>query len=820
MKKIVFSEHVLPHLIAVASFLIVTLFFFKPVFFDHKKINQADIVEWQGSAKELQDFREQTGEEGLWTNSMFGGMPAYLVNVNWSNQPVAYLKKIMAFALPHPVANIYLAFVSYYILLLAFGVRPYLAIGGALAFGLSSYMLIGLAAGHNARVGAVAFMPLVMAGIHLVFNNRRIVGFGLTALGFALQLKENHLQITYYLAIIVVVYGVVQLIRYMRAGQLSEWGSNVGILVPAVLIGIGSFLGPLWAVTEYSADTIRGKSELVSSNATATGTTNGLPKDYAFEFSNGLLEPMTLFIPNFYGGASGEFFVQDEKSNTYAALVRSGDQETANQLAMYTSAYWGEQRLSAPYYAGAIIVFLFALGIAFADKHLVWWLVTTAIIGIVLSWGRNLEWFNYFLFDYLPGYNKFRSVTFAIVITLFSLPLLGFVGLERLIREGLDKAHKKKLIITAAVIGGLCILAMVASAAFDFLKDGEQQLPAWFTNALADDRQGALISDAFRSLAFVIAAFALIYFGIFKRLPIVFYVMMGLAILIDHVAVDKRYIREENFIRNVRTAEVHEPTEADRLILSDKSHYRVFTINPQDLSDTWKEARTSYFHHSIGGYHAAKLKRYQDLVDSCLYKETVEFVTDAQQRNIKLENYGVMNMLNVKYLVFGTQANAVLDNPEANGNAWFVRDVKKVNSPSEELVTVCDTDTKTTAVIDVSKFPNVNSTSGDTSSVITLLDYKPNYLKYESQSSADGVAVFSEVYYEKGWKAFIDGAPSPILRANYLLRALNVPGGKHVVEFRFQPDAYIVGNKITAVSSWLVVIVLLGSIWFSLRRRD
>jgi hypothetical protein len=820
MKKIVFSQHVLPHLIAVIVFLVVTVFFFKPVFFDHQKLTQRDIQEWEGSSKELRDFRKETGEEGLWSQSMFSGMPAYLINVEWGNHAIRFMKQVLTVYLPHPINNIFAAFICYYILLLTFGVRPYLAIAGAISFGLSSYMLIGLSAGHNARVGAVAFMPMVMAGIHLVFSNRRILGFGVTAAAFALHLRENHLQITYYLAMIVAIYGIVQLVRYIRARQIGDWAKNVGILIPAVALAIASFIGPLWGVTEYSAYSIRGKSELENPGAIAeTGRGSGLGKTYAFEFSNGLLEPMTLLIPNFYGGGSMNYLFQDKESDTYKALVNAQDNQMANQLAGYSSAYWGPQRLSAPYYAGAIVVFLFVVGIAFNEKHWAWWLITAAVLGVFLSWGKTFEAFNYTLFDYLPGYNKFRSVTFAIIITLFALPLFGFMGLERLMREGLTKENKKKLFIAFGVTAGLCLISMVLSGMLSYTRDVELQLPAWFTNALAGDRRSLLISDAIRSFAFISAAFILIYFSVFKKSPVGFAAFLIFMVMIDHAVVDKRFIKEENYARRSISNSGPGPSEADQVILRDKGHYRVYNLQ-NSLSDAWNEANTSYFHHSIGGYHGAKMKRYQDLLDSCLYNETAEFVTDIQARNLHLENYGILNMLNVKYIKLGEAANAVLTNTEANGNAWFVQDLVPVNSANDELKALCTLDTKRSAVVDASKFKLATKPAADTTSTIELKKYKPNTLTYESNSTSSGFVVFSEIYYEKGWKAFIDGKEVPILRANYILRALAVPAGKHTIEFNFQPNAYTTGNKVTTVSSWLVLLLVAGCIGFSLKKEE
>ncbi|HYF70378.1 MAG TPA: YfhO family protein [Ohtaekwangia sp.] len=818
MRKINFTADVLPHAIAIAVFLVVTIFFFKPVFLENKKIHQDDIQQWEGSSKALRDFRDETGEEGLWVPSMFSGMPAYLVNVQWGNQVVSYLKTVMAFWMPHPIGNIFLAFVSYYILLLAFGVRPYLAIAGAIAFGLSSYMIIGLSAGHNGRIGAIALMPLVMAGIHLVFTGKKFLGFGVTTAGFALHLRENHLQITYYLAIIVMIYGLVQLITYYKNKELSQWAKNVGLLIPAVIIAIGSFIGPLWGVTEYSAYSTRGKSELTTANNPEATNESGMSKQYAFEFSYGILEPMTLLIPQFYGGATSNFLVQNEDSETFKALANARDKELVNQLANYTSAYWGPQRMSAPYYAGAIIVFLFALGVAFADKKVRWWLVSLTVLGIVLSWGKSFEAFNYFLFDYLPGYNKFRSVTFALVIALFAMPLLGFIGLENVMTSGLNKAGKKKLLIVLGLTGGLCLLSLVFSGMLSFMRDIESQLPSWFVGALAEDRQNLLTSDAIRSLMFIIAAFVVIYFEVYKKLaPVFFYVFIIFMITIDLSVVDKRYLSQEQFQRK-RGSMAFVKTEADEEILKDKSYYRVFTLG-NSLSDTWNEAQTSYFHNSIGGYHGAKLNRYQDLLDSCLYRETAEFIQDAQSGNINFPAYGILNMLNTKYIKFGTARNAVMQNTAANGNAWFVDEVITAKSATEELKHVCNINTATTAVVDVSRFtvPNI---SADSLSDIRIVEHKPNYLKYEADANSNGLVVFSEIYYEKGWRAFIDSKETPILRANYVLRALPVPQGKHIIEFKFEPKAYFTGNAITTASSWLMLLVLLGSIGLSLRKRS
>jgi hypothetical protein len=818
MKKVRFIEDILPHIVAIAVFLLVTVFFFNPTFFDNKTLEQHDIQQAQGSSKTIQDFRDKTGEEALWADAVFSGMPAYLISVKWGNISIAYLKKIMSMGIPHPLSNIFLAFVCYYIMLLSFRVRPYLAIAGAIAFGLSSYMIIGLSAGHNGRIGAIAFMPLVMAGVHLAFTQKKFLGAGITATGIALHLRENHLQMTYYLFMIVLVYGLIRLIEAVQSKTLPELFKTLGLLVAAVLIGMGTFFGQFWAIAEYSAYSTRGKSDLAGATPQqSTPDALGMSKTYAFEYSNGILEPLTVLIPNIYGGASGNFLVQDPKSETYNALVTSGNEKMANQLARFTSAYWGPQYDTsggtAPYYGGAIMVFLFALGVAFAEKKYVWWLVSLSLLAAMLSWGRNFS-LNYVIFDYLPGYNKFRSVTFTMIIILFAMPLLGMLGLERLWSSGLDKRAKKKLLIVFASTGGFCFLFILFAGLFDFTNAGEAQFPPWFIDALKDDRKSLLRSDAFRSLAFITGTFILIYFDVHKKIsPIGFYAFLIIMTIIDLAVVDKRYFTNDRFKRK-RDNSFTAMTEADQAILADKSYYRVYNIQGGFL-----EARTSYHHYSVGGYHGAKLRRYQDFYDSCLIRQTQEFANRAQQGDMNFRSLGAFNMLNIKYIVYGPERTNIIPNRSANGNAWFVQEIVKVNSAADELAKTCTVDTRATAVIDASRFL-VGKTTSDSTGTIKITDHTPRNLKYEAESSAGGVAVFSEIYYPEGWKAFIDEKEVPILRADYILRALEIPAGKHVIEFKFDPKAYVVGNKVTTVSSWLVLLILLGSIGWSLKGKD
>ncbi len=807
--KINFSKDVLPHVLAVLLFLLVTVIFFSPIFFENKTLSQHDIQQHLGASKALRDYREATGEEGLWASTMFSGMPAYLVNLQWSDGVVVGMKKVLSLFLPHPVSNIFLAFVCYYILLLAFRVRPYLAMAGALAFGLSSFMIIGLMAGHNARIGAIAFMPLVMAGIHLAFTGQRLLGFSVTAAGMAFHLRENHLQMTYYLMIIVAGYGLMQLILALREKKLAEFFKSIGLLVPAVVLAAGTFFGQFWAITEYTRYSIRGPSELTSTKANDAA---GLSKTYAFEFSNAIIEPMTLFIPNYFGGASSDFLFQDEKSETYNALVNSGSNEVANQLAPLSSAYWGPQRLSAPYYAGAVVCLLFVMGVVFAEKRYVIWLASIAALGIMLSWGSHFPALNYTLFDYFPGYNKFRSVTFALILTLFALPLLAMIGVEKLLATTWNKEVQKKF-LWAMVVPGICLVLAVSGGFGSFLKPGDAQLPAWFQTALRNDRMALLQADAWRSFWFASIACGVLFGAVRQWVKPYVATLSILALLaLDVTLVDRRYLSKDNFQRKRPTA--YPLTSASQAILTDQTYFRVY-----DLQGAMNDASASYYHNSIGGYHGAKLRRYQDLVDSCINRETDEMINGLRQGNADFSQLGALNMLNVKYITYGGEAGNVIPNANANGPAWFVREVRMVSSPAEELKTVCDINTSRIAVIDGSAFKVAAPATYDSSATVRLTDQKPAYMKYETTSAADGVVVFSEIFYPKGWHAFVDGKEAPLLRANYVLRAMEVPAGTHTIEMRFEPKPYVIGNTVTLASSWLLLLVVAGGVVVSLRKK-
>lgn len=812
MPSIDFKKQLIPHAIAALIFLAVAVLFFAPVVLENKGLSQHDILQWEGAAKEIIDYREKTGEEALWTNSMFGGMPAYLISTVFSGDLVVYVQKALSLWLPSPVYLVFLCFVGYYIMMIAFRVRPWLAIPAALAFGLTGFVIIAIGAGHNIKIAAVAFMPLVMAGIHLAYTRNRLWGFILTSLGLALELRVNHLQITYYLLLIALIYGLSRLVIAIMEKEQVNFAKTTGILIVAALLAVGANIGRLWTVYEYGPNSIRGKSELTS---TEEEKPSGLDKDYAFQYSNGIAEPIFLFIPNFFGGASQQDL--GSNSNLEKALQKNGmDRRQIKSQVENAPAYWGDQPLTAPYYGGAVVVFLFVLGLFVLDKKVKYWILGAFVLGIVLSWGSNFSSVNYFLFDYLPGYNKFRSVTFAIVITVFAMILGGFLGLEKIINDGWSNQLQKKFLMAVGITGGFALLTALLAGMGGFAGPIDQRLagfPDWYLPALRADRLSLMRMDALRSLFYVLASAAILwlYFKGKVKLNIAL-IVVGALVFLDMFLVDKRFIDADSFKRNPHKTNFT-ANAADQQILKDKNiSYRVY-----NLMGAFNDARTSYFHQSIGGYHGAKMRRYQDLIEFGITPETSTLISGLQSGNPDFRQSNVINMLNTKYFIAGDQANAVIANPEANGNAWYVNEIRKVAGADEEMKVLNEINTKSTAVVDTTLFKTTKSKYSG-ANIIQLIEQKPNYLKYETNCFEDGFAVFSEVYYPTGWIAKIDDTEVDILRVNYILRGLEVGKGNHVIEFEFKPDSYYIGNKIMLFFNVVILLVFVGGVYLSVKK--
>ena len=808
MIKVDFKKDVLPHIVAIAIFLVLTLILFKPVFFENKSLTQGDILQWEGGAKEILDYRAETGEEGLWTNSMFSGMPAYMVSVKWGNELIKTMHAVISFGLPHPVRIIFVSMISFYIMLLCFKVRPYLAIIGAVTFALSSYNIIGITAGHNARISAVSLMPLVMGGIHLCFTRNKWLGFSLTALALAMQMRVNHLQITYYLAFIVAIYGLLQLIHAAKQGELKPFAQRLGLLVLAAVLAVGTFFGEFYATYEYGKYSNRGQSELTQQTDQDLNE-DGLSKTYAFQYSNGLADPFTLFIPNALGGND----VLGTDSNSADVLRKAGATEAqVRQTLPQLRTYWGKESPTT-YYAGAIMVFLCVVGMFFVERRYVIWLVAVSILGILMSYGRNLPSLNYFLFDYFPGYNKFRSVSFTIMMPIFGIIFLGMLGLEKVIDQKLNKAQQKKLWIALGATGGLALLLAIIPSVLGFSSVFDGQLPVEYANALKEDRKDLFRSDAFRAFIFI-ALFAGTYFLYsIKKLgkPTAFGLMILLGIL-DVSLVAGRFIGEANFAKSPR-AQFFTETNADRYIKQNES----LGDRVLNLTSSFYNAQSSYHHHTINGYHGARLRRYQELIDNNIFPEMQELTERIKNGDSNLRGFEVLNMLNTRYLIIDPNSNqGVLTNNSANGAAWFVDNLFKVNSPDEAFNKIGDIETKTQAIVNASEF-DLKIDDPSSEGQINLIDYHPGYWKYNSQNSGDGFAVFSEIYYPKGFKVTIDGQPVEMLRANYVLRALEIPAGNHEIVFEFKPAIYSTGKIVMRIFSILVVLLFLGTVYWSLK---
>lgn len=796
-----FKKDLLPHLLGIAIFYAIVVVYFAPLVLSDQVIMQGDILKWEGSAKEAIDFRAETGEEALWTNSVFGGMPAYFVSLEFAGDITNGLISILTLGLPHPVNSLFLGMVGMYILLLTFGVRPSFAIIGSVAFSFSSYNLLSLAAGHNAKIWALSLIPLIIVGIHLAFQRKYILGVGALALGLLLQLKFNHLQITYYTLLISVVYVIVRFVLSWKEKSLPHFGKAIGFLAIGAILAVGGNIGRLATALEYSPYSTRGEATLESSSA-------GLDKDYAFSWSNGKLETLTLLVPNFYGGGSNTPL---GKGSASEKVLRSNGLDPAqiNGFLKGAPTYWGDQPFTGgPIYGGAILVFLAILGIWTAPKESLYTFGAIIVLSLLLSWGKNLSWFNYLLFDILPGYNKFRAVSMALGMTLFAIPALACISLERIYRS----KDFKPLYVSGAIVGGLLLLLAMGAGLFRFEGAADSGLPDWLVTALKQDRKEMLSSSAWRSFAFVSAAFALIYFALKEKISDI---ALGLGLLalvtIDLFSVNKKYLNDDSYQANPSRTYFSE-TAADKTIAADDSYFRVLDLT-EGLTATGKSA---YRFHSLGGYHGAKLRRYQDLLDHRLNLELNNFVTKAQEREFDFESIQTINMMNTKYIIAGTAANAVFENPQANGPAWVPDQIISVDSNQTEMDELGRINTKSQATVNAEEFGQVGAGSGE----VTHISYAPNKLKYKAEMSIKGLVVFSEIYYPKGWKATIDGQEAEILRTDYLLRGVVVPAGSHEIVFTFEPSSYTATKIPMVIFQYLIVLSLIGGLYFNFKKKN
>lgn len=799
----------IPHCIAFLVFLAASVIYFFPVL-QGKQIYQSDIVQYTGMAKEQNDFRKETGQEPYWTNSAFGGMPTYQLGANYPHNYVKKLDNTIRF-LPRPADYLFLYFIGFYILLLALGVRWQLALTGALAFGLSTYLIIILGVGHNAKAHAIGYFAFVVAGVLLVFKRKYIAGFLLTAFAMALEIGANHFQMTYYLGFLLLCIGVVYFIDAFKKRELPHFFKSVGILVLAVILGISANTTNLLATQEYTKWSTRGKSELtINPDGTPKESTSGLNKEYITEYSYGIAESLNLFVPRLFGGSNSEKL--GEGSNTYKYLVNQGvPRDQAKGFTEGLPTYWGAQPIvAAPAYIGAVVVFLFVLALFLVKGKHKWWLLAGILLSLLLSWGKNLSFVTDFMIENFPLYNKFRAVSSIQVILELCVPILAVLGLSTLFDASVEKKEKLKALKWSSIItAGLAILLLLAKGFFNFegaedafyrQQFSQMGLPQ-LMDIIVSDREKMYTADTFRSLLFVLAAAAACYSFVFDKLKsnVAIAILAVLAVL-DLGLVAKRYVNEDDFVQARLMEKPFQENAADLEILKDTSHFRVF-----EPSAGMAGARASYFHKAIGGYHAAKPGRMQELYDYQIAKN----------------NVGVLNMLNVKYIIQQNENGYfAARNPFANGNAWFVEKIIPVNNATEEMKALDSLNVKTEAVVDVSKFPQDRVVFGtDSLSEINLIEYKPNYLKYTSKNQQDGLAVFSEVYYPYGWQVTVNGEEANHFRANYVLRALALPAGEHTIEFSFEPDVVKKGSTVSLISSILLFLALIGGVYAGIRKK-
>ncbi len=789
------SRKVLPHILIVVAFILVSYIYFQPML-EGKTLQQSDVRNFKGMSKEIVDFREATGEEALWTNSMFGGMPAYLISVRYQHNIVRFVDKLLKFG-KRPANQLFLYLICGYFAFLAFGMGKWESVIGAIAVAFTSYNLIILDAGHNSKAFAIAYMAPILGGIYYAYRKKMLLGVAVTALFLALQLKNNHLQITYYTLLTVIIYGIAELIISYQKKKLPHFFKVSALLLVAAILALSTNFSRIWTTYEYGKYSIRGESELTHDQENKT---SGLDKDYATDWSYGIAETFTMLIPNFHGGSShGELSTNSE---TYEYLRKVQGPQNARRFVKQMPIYWGSQPFtSGPVYLGAVIMFLFVFSLFVVKGPVKWWLVAATILSVLLSWGDNFNVLTEFFLEHVPGYNKFRTVSMTLVIAQITVPILALMGLKKIFDKSLSKENLLKYLKYALYItGGFSLIFVLAPGMFfNFSAPSDQNYIAQgaqdFIDALRADRKALLRQDALRSLIFIALAAGALYFFIIKKLKREYLlVALGLFILVDLWGVDKRYLNSDDFVSKREAKEPFRMTQADKAILQDKDpNYRVFnlTISP------FQDASTSYFHKSIGGYHGAKMKRYQELIEY----------------HISKNNMDVLNMLNTKYLIVpGNNRQPVPQrNAEALGNAWFVNKLRVVDNADQEIEALNSFDPKNEAIVD-DRFKELfsdTSYANEASARILLTDYAPNHLVYQAKTNNKQLAVFSEIYYSKGWKAFIDGEEKPHFRVNYVLRAMEIPAGEHTIAFKFEPQSYYLGNKISMASSILLLLMVI-----------
>lgn len=784
-----------PHLYALIGFIAIALIYFYPTL-QGKQIFQSDIAQYTGMAKEQIDFRKEYKEEPYWTNSAFGGMPTYQLGAKYPHNYIKDLDSVLRF-LPRPADYLFLYFLGFYVLMLSLKMKPLKAFFGALAFGFSTYLIIILGVGHNAKAHAIAYMPLLLAGVLWVFQKRYVLGGIVTMLAAALEIQANHFQMTYYFLFLLLIIGGYYFIEIIKEKDFKHLTKVLGVFAIGAILAVGANATNLLATSEYAKYSTRSNSELsFDAEGKKKIDDNAMSYEYITEYSYGIGESLNLIAPKLFGGSNSEDLGPDSSMYQFIVAQNVPESEAVN-LVKHMPTYWGEQPIvAAPAYIGIVVFFLAILALFVEKRKIKYALAVGVVFSLALSWGKHFAPLTDFFINYVPMYNKFRAVSSIQVLLELCMPVLAILGLSAFVNSD-ETERGKSLLYAGGIVAGILVVLLLLSGSFSFTSLNDEfyakQYGANFMDVLKEDRKAMYFSTIYRSLGFLAVAFAVLFFytkKTFSQFNTV--LLVGLVMVFDLFFVAKNYVKAEDFVSKSQIERPFEETEADKRILEDKSHFRVF-----EMDGNMNSARASFFHKSIGGYHAAKPKKMQELFDYQIAKNNIE----------------ALNMLNTKYVIQTNEQGApmALQNPNANGNAWFVSKLKFVNSADEEMKALNSLKTKDEATL--SKKENKDVTiaatfTKDSTATIKLETYKPNYLKYTTSNSNAGFGVFSEIYYPKGWIATIDGKEATILNVNYVLRGLQIPAGKHTIEFKFEPEVVKTGGMIALISSVLMLGVI------------
>jgi Bacterial membrane protein YfhO len=792
-------KKVLPHIVAVLIFTVLSCIFFYPQL-EGKKFPQHDITSFRGMSNELEQYQKDTGNRALWTNSMFSGMPAYQITTGRDLNPLQYLEKIGQLFIQRPIGYFIGAMIGFYILFIVLGVNPWLSIVGAVAFGFATNSMVLFDAGHTSKLRTIFSAAPLIAGVLLTYRRRYLLGGTLFATALAVNLYTNHYQMTYYLLILIGVYGLFELVNAVRTKGYQNFVKASVILLVGAGLAVASSGSKVFATLEYAQDTMRGTPILENNKARAgsSSETNGLAWEYAMNWSNGPIDLLGMMIPRAAGGSAME--TVGEESNLFQDFTTRGIRLSGDFV---VPLYYGDlPSTSGPSYLGAVLIFLFILGLFLVEGRLKWWILFAVIFTILMSMGKHFAVFNRILFDYLPYFNKFRAPSSILTMTSIFVPILATLGVAEALKTRVDaKKLKTGLIVALSTTVGVSLLLVVAGGTlidFSGSNDSYYESIGYSVEILKADRLKYLRADAFRSIVLIILSAAALWgYHKGKIKPTLLIGMIGLLVLVDLWGIDKRYISSEDFIPASRMSNMYAMTDIDKEILSDPDlHFRVHDLTV----DPWNSAARSYYLKTIGGYHAAKLQRYQDIMDYYLY--------DGKQ--------SVLNMLNAKYFIVNNDKGVAQAqrNMQAQGNAWFVEGILRVKTADEEIEALANIDLRAMAVVHEEFEEYIAGFDPSRNGTIKLTSYAPDRLTYESNSQSDQLAVFSEVWYgpDKGWEAYIDGQPAQIIRANYILRAMNVPAGRHSIEMVFRPKNFYRGEAISMITSFLIVLGFIGAL--------